>query len=51
MKPISNYHSINKFLLGASSGFVLETHDTDELNPDLAETPSLLGCRQAKGPL
>lgn len=51
MKQISNYHSFNKLLLSAYSGPVLESHSTDELNPDFTETPSLPGDRQIKGRL
>lgn len=51
MKQISNYHSSSKLLLSAYSRPVLETYNTDELNSDLAETPSLQGDRQVKGQL
>lgn len=51
MKQINNYHLFKKLLLSAYSepGPVLETPNTDELNPDLAETPNLPGVSQVKG--
>jgi hypothetical protein len=43
MKQISHFHSFNKLftnhLFNAES--LLETHNTDELNPDFAETLGL----------
>lgn len=52
-KQISNCHLFNKLLLSAYSvpGPVQETHNTDELNPDLVEAPSLSGGRQVNGQL
>lgn len=52
-KQVSNCHSFNKLLLSAYSvlGPLQETHNTNELNPDLVETPSLSGDRQVNGQL